>query len=185
MKTCLKILIFMLPLLILLSCSNKDRKKLITERIQYDVNIKSPDPEYDWWIQNLEGSNRETFVKMIINAAFKGDLKAWDIFHNPMSVDDIKALCNRSDTITTTSPNPPYNDTIMVVKQELDLQRITRVRFLEEWRMDEKTLEFDKKIMGIAPVMEVFNDDGSLRGYMPLFWIYIDKEYPGKYTLKP
>lgn len=181
MKSKLKFLILITPFILFFSCNNKKNdKKLITERIQYDVNIKSPDPNYDWWVQNLEGPNRESFVKSILNAAYKGELKAFDIFHNPLSVKELKAIGNRTDTITGTSPYPPYNDTIMVIKQELDLQRITRVRFLEEWRMDENTLQFDKKVLGISPIMESYDDQGNLRGYMPLFWIYLDKEYPAK-----
>ncbi len=162
------------------SCRDQKSKSLVTERIQYDVSIKSPDPEFDWWVQNIEGSKREQFVKAILNAAYKGDLKAYDIFHLPMSPEEVKAIGNRTDTILTSSPVPPYNDTLMPVKQSLDLQRITRVRFLEEWRMDESSLQFDKKVLGIAPILEVFNEDGSLRGYMPMFWVYLDPAYPGK-----
>lgn len=172
-------------LALFLSCNTKkDQKKLVTERIQYDVNIKSPDPSYDWWIQNLEGPAREGFVKNILNAAYKGDLKCYDIFHNPLSVNDVKAIGNRTDTITGTSPYPPYNDTVMVTKQELDLQRITRVRFLEEWRMDENNLQFDKKVLGISPIIESYDDQGNLRGYMPLFWVYLDAAYPAKFKVE-
>jgi hypothetical protein len=179
LMTKIPVLVFLVA--ILFSCTRKEgNMKVITERIQYDVTIKSPDPDYDWWVQNLEGSTRESFVRSILNAAYKGELKSYDIFHNPMSVAEVKAIGNRTDTITGTSPDPPYNDTAVVVRQELDLKRITRVRFLEEWRMNEKTLQFEKKILGISPIMEVFNDDGSLRGYMPLFWVYIDKDYPAK-----
>lgn len=172
-------LLLMIPFLF--SCGKKgEEKKLVTERIQYDVTIKSPDPDFDWWVQNLEGSKREAFIKNILNAAYSGKLKAYDIFHNPLSVNDVKAIGNRADTVTGTSPNPPYNDTVMVLTQELDLQRITRVRFLEEWRMDENTLEFDKKVLGISPIIESYAENGELRGYMPLFWVYLDKDYPAK-----
>ncbi|HRY33169.1 MAG TPA: hypothetical protein P5531_09415 [Bacteroidales bacterium] len=175
--------IFLLAV-ILASCAQKQEKPLVTERIQYDVSIKSPDPEFDWWVQNIEGSRRENFVKSILNAAYSGKLKAFDIFHTPMSPEEVIAIGNRTDTILTTSPVPPYNDTLMEVKQSLDLQRITKVRFLEEWWMDEKSLQFEKKVIGIAPILEVFNEDGSLRGYMPMFWVYLDPAYPGKLKIQ-
>ncbi|MHC1706226.1 MAG: hypothetical protein AB9842_01760 [Bacteroidales bacterium] len=184
MKTLSKILIVSAVLMIAVSCGKKkEGLKLITERIQYDVTIKSPDPDYDWWVQNLEGPTRESFVKDILNSAYSGKLKAYDIFHKPLTVNDVKAIGNRSDTITGTSPYPPYNDTVMVIKQELDLQHITRVRFLEEWRMDETSLQFEKKILGISPIIESYDEQGNLRGYMPLFWVYIDKDYPAKLQL--
>ena len=168
-----------------MSCNSvKNKKNLVTERIQYDVTIKTPDPEWDWWIQNLEGSKREGFVKAILNAAYSGKVKAYDYFNKPLTIAEVKAIGNRTDTVFSTSPNPPYNDSTIVVKQELDINKINKVRFLEEWYMDENSLVFEKKILGIAPIIEVHNDDGSLRGYMPLFWVYLDKEYPGKFSAK-
>ena len=55
-----KLTIFLTAILIMqliTSCMQKKRE-VVTEKIQYDVNIKSPDPDYDWWIQNLPGPQR-------------------------------------------------------------------------------------------------------------------------------
>ena len=169
--------------MMLFSCKNKEQK-LITERIQYDVSIKSPDPEWDWWIQNLDGPRREEFVKMILNAAYSGKVKSYDFDYRPITVEQVKAIDNRTDTLVQSSPVPPYNDTSIVVKRHLDLQKIVRVRFLEEWTMNENTLEFTKKVLGIAPIKAVYGDDGEFRGYSPLFWVFLDKEYPGKLPVR-
>jgi hypothetical protein len=181
----LKILFYsFLTILVWASSCGKKEKALITERIQYDVVIKSPDQEWDWWIQNLEGPKREVFIKTILNAAYSGKVKAYDYFNQPLTVDQVKAIENSTDTILGTSPDPPYNDTTIIVERRLDMNRITKVRFLEEWRMNPDDLTTEKKVLGIAPILEVMNDDGTSRGFMPLFWVYLDKEYPGKLPAK-
>ncbi|MCX6272544.1 MAG: hypothetical protein NTU44_15265 [Bacteroidetes bacterium] len=183
MKTTGKILFLILPLILFLSCEKKSSKKIITERIRYDVPVKSPMEGTAWWVENIEGSKREIFVKSIINAALKGDIQAYDTDNKAITKEKIKFLFSHSDSVYTVSPNPPYNDTMMVVKKEIHQEEITMVRFLEEWYMDEKTLEFDKKILGIAPVRNNYDEHGAFRGLEVLFWVYFDKEYPAKLQL--
>ncbi|MEI6576953.1 MAG: hypothetical protein WCO63_12325 [Bacteroidota bacterium] len=170
---------------ILFSCKNEASKnKVITERIQYDVLIKSPGPDYDWWVQNLEGPARENLVRTIIQAAYNGKVKAYDPEHKLLTPAEVKAIGNRTDTVSGTSPNPPYNDTVMIMQQHLDLNNINRIRYLEEWTMDETTLKIEKKILGIAVIQDNYDEKGAFRGLQPLFWVYFDENYPGKFELK-
>jgi len=167
------------------SCKPKESaKKIVTERIQYDVLLKSPGPDYPWWVQNLEGSSRETFIKGIINAAYEGKVKAYDVDHKLLSPAEVKAIENFTDTILGPSPVAPYNDTTIIMEHHLSLDKINRVRFLEEWRMDETTLEMEKKVIGICPVIENYDENGEFRAWQPLFWIYFDPAYPAKFELK-
>ena len=50
--------------------------KPVSSRIQYDVTIKSPDPSFDWWVQNIDGASREVFVRQILEAAYEGKVRA-------------------------------------------------------------------------------------------------------------
>ena len=61
-------------------------KEIIANRIQYDVNIKSPNADYDWWIQNLPGPQREVLVDLILDGALSGKFQAYDYFNNPISI---------------------------------------------------------------------------------------------------
>ena len=76
-------LLFVLVAVVFNSCM-QEKTQLVTEKIQYDVNIKSPDPDYDWWIQNLPGPQRENLVDMIMDGALSGKFQAYDYFNNPM-----------------------------------------------------------------------------------------------------
>lgn len=160
-------------------------KNVVTKRIQYDVSIRNTDPEMDWWVQNIEGSNRDKLVKDILEKVTSGDVKAYDYLTcKPFSAEEIKLMMKRVDTISVERSTPPYDlvDTIMVT--EIRLNDITRLRFLEEWSMNDKTLAFTKKVAGICPLAERLTDSGELRGYKPLFWVFFEDKYPAELEAK-
>jgi hypothetical protein len=167
------------------SCKNNsdnDGKTIITERIQYPVFIKCPYPEEtDWWIENLEGIKREKFVNLLLDAAFNGKVKVYDYLDNTLltkaQVDNIAC---KSDTIKILRANPPYDEVDTIVVHKLDRKDINRVTFLEEWNFDEKNFKMEKKVVGIAPAETVYGDSAVIKGYKPLFWIYLDEKYPLK-----
>lgn len=173
-------LLFLSIAALLFSCEKHQDQTVVTERIQYDVVIKSPDPELDWWVQNLEGPKREGLVNAIMDAAYSGKVKAYDVFGKQVTPEQVKAIENYTDTILVQEPNPPYSDTLVPVKHELSRKDITRIRFMEEWSMNPSTLQINKRVIGIAPLLEKYTEKGEFQGYMPLFWIYFDDKYPVK-----
>ena len=187
-KIAISYLLFAFIAFLLFSCETKvkeeqktpeDDKVVLTELIQYDVFIKNPDQEQEWFVQNIEGRYREKFVKRILDAALSGEYRLYHYFFNTqLTPEQIEATFNKTDSVTLQRENAPYDwyDTIMV--NILDAEDITKVRFLEEWYIDEDKLDIEKKIVGIAPLMENYNEVGEFRGYAPLFWIYLDDKYP-------
>jgi hypothetical protein len=169
------------------SCQNNDDavKNIVTKRIQYDVSIHNTDPEMDWWVQNIEGSNREKLVKDILDRVTSGKVKAYDFLScKPFTADEIKSMMKRVDTISVERSTPPYDlvDTVLVT--EIRLSDITKLRFLEEWSINEKSLVFTKKVAGLCPLVERRTDSGELRGYKPLFWVFFDDKYPAELEQK-
>jgi hypothetical protein len=167
------------------SCKNnsdKDAKTIITERIQYPVFIKSPYPEEtDWWVENLEGVKREKFVNLLLDAAFEGKVKVYDYLDNTLlSKAQVENIACKTDTIKVLRANPPYDEVDTVIVQKLDRKDIHRVTFMEEWNFDENNFTMEKKVVGIAPAETVYGDSAVVKGYKPLFWIYLDKNYPLK-----
>ncbi len=163
----------------LLACRGESRKpQVLAEKIQYDVPVNNNDPQLDWWINNIEGSRREPFLKRIIEAAEKGDVKVYDYFNNPLKPSQILAV--GTDTIyqTLMRVSPPYEEYDTMVIRTISYRDITKIRFMEEWTWDPGTLEIDKKVLAVGPVIqkkmagETFNQ--------LLFWVYLDKNYPAK-----
>ena len=167
------------------SCNQSGGKNVVTKRIQYDVPIRNTETDMDWWVQNIEGSEREKLVKDILAQVTSGEVKAYDFLTcTPFTADEIKKMMKRVDSISVERSTPPYDlvDTVMI--SEIRLSDITRLRFLEEWSMNEKTLAFSKTVAGICPMVERRSDSGELRGYKPLFWVFFDDKYPAELEQK-
>ena len=50
----------------------KVKSQKISERIQYDVTIKNPSSNAEWWDNNIETSKRDGLTDIIINIAYAG-----------------------------------------------------------------------------------------------------------------
>ncbi len=172
-------------LLSLTACnSKKDQadKIILTERIQYPVFIKTPyEEETDWWCENMEGPKREQFVNIIVDAALSGKVKAYDYISNTLlTKNEVEVIFNRYDTVLYTRTVAPFDEVDTVINTKLDRKDIHRITFLEEWYFDEKNFSIEKKVVGVAPAITLYSDSGEIKGYKPLFWVYMDEKYPLK-----
>jgi len=175
MKIVRDIFLVIILIVVLAGCQQKENE-VITNKIQYDVNIVSPDPSYDWWIQNLPGPQREKLVNMIMEGALSGKYPIYDYYNQPLTVDQLKAMLSDTVSYTVLNDEPPYGDHDTLIINNILREDIKRIRFLEEWKVDPETMQFEKKILGIAPVAKRPDLMGMER-WQPLFWIYTDKEY--------
>ena len=168
-------LIIILIMLVQISCQN-NKNEVITKKIQYDVNIKSPNPEYDWWIQNLVGPERENLVNIIIEGAKAGKWQAYDYFNNPIDKNEVRSIFSDTMVVSMMKTDPPYELFDSVVIYTVHPSDIIRIRFMEEWSINPNNLAFNKKVVGIAPVASRLDFNGIER-WQPLFWIYTDEDF--------
>jgi hypothetical protein len=170
--------ILILMIASLVSCSVSANKEVLTSKIQYDVPINNNDHRLDWWVNNMEGSKRDPFVKRIMEAAESGDVKAFDYFSSPLSPEQVKSV--GTDTIyqTLLRTYPPYEEYDTVIHKIVTYRDIVKIRFMEEWRWNPKSLEMEKKVVAIGPVIQLEYEGGSYSQL--LYWISVDKSFPGK-----
>jgi hypothetical protein len=148
---------------------------LITKKIQYDVLIKSIDKQKDWWIDNIETTDREKFLEKIIEVVAKGKIKAYDFFNNLLDKKKFEELLHRTDTVVMQRLTEPFDNYDTICKTDFDQKSILKMRFIEEWTLNTQTFKFYKKVLAICPMVEGLDDKGNLRGYTPLFWVYFDE----------
>jgi len=151
------------------------KDEIITQRIQYDVNIKSPHPDYDWWIQNIAGAQREKLVKMILKGALSGRYQAYDYFFHPISRQAVARILSDTIAVKIRETTPPYSLKDTLIVSHISIKEITRLRFMEEWQVNPLTLQFTKVVKGIAPIARRIDAEGKIR-WQPLFWIFPDKK---------
>ncbi|MGE5381964.1 MAG: hypothetical protein ACM3PX_00905 [Omnitrophica WOR_2 bacterium] len=160
------------------SCIKRKGTKL-TERIQYDVTITSPEKDLEWWVQNLESNKRETLVRTITSAAVSGKHKVYDVMTNKeLTTKDIEERTKRRQLITLQREYAPYEDYDTLVVNNIELSDISKIRFLEEWYLNEETGLVTKNVIAICPMLESYTESGELRGYLPLYWVSFVKKFP-------
>ena len=153
--------------------TGEDNRTIITKKIQYDVPIINPDDSHDWWIKNIEGSDREELLNNIFGRVLSGDVQAYDYFNKPLSVRQVEGILTDTIIQTLQRTTAPYAEYDTMVINKIGPSSVSLIRFLEEWKYDEKTLQVDKKVYAISPVIMV-NYDGE--NYpRPLFWVYTDE----------
>ncbi len=177
MKRAVELIFVLLIAIFISSCDGKGDK--LTNRIQYDVTIISPETDLDWWVQNLEGNKRETLVKSLMAAAKSGDHKVYDVLtFKEMTQEEIAEKGIRKDLMTLIREYPPYAEYDTLIISEIDLSDISKVRFLEEWYLNEETGKITKKVVAMCPMLESYTETGELRGHLPLYWVSFVRKFP-------
>lgn len=177
----IQLLFLVIAILAAWSCkrSEKNARILITDKIQYDVMLKNTDSTADWWVQNMDGRGREAFVKLVMDKAYSGKYKTYNfVTLTLLSADQAKAIGNRTDKLTLQRSSPPYDLHDTIVKSELRMSDILKIRFMEAWYWNENTNRMEKEIQGICPMLENYTETGEFRGYQPLFWIALTDTFP-------
>jgi len=166
-------------LIALTACSgNSHKQQILTEKIQYDVPVISSDPQLDWWINNIEGSRREPFLKRIMEASERGEVRVYDYFNQQLTSLQVQAQCIDTIYRTLLREYPPYEEYDTMTIDAISYRDITKIRFMEEWSWNPGSLQMDKKVIAIGPVIQKEIAGESFNQL--LFWIYLDEQYPAK-----
>jgi hypothetical protein len=127
---------------------------VIADTITYDVIIKNTvkvDPMTDEFLRYLDKTN---LIDKVFASIYSGKLIATDYFSgNPLSITEIK---------------------VMESEEEYSRESIGKIQFAEVWYFNAEHSVFKKKVISMVLGIEQFNDDGTLRGYKPLFRIYMN-----------
>jgi len=117
-------------------------------------------------------------IQVIHEAAKKGDITVYDPaalnadrFTKPMAKADVEKIGARRDSMITIDPSNPDREIVVPVNQELTWDKIKKYRVKQVWFFDTKSSTMQVRIIGIAPVMEDYDENGNYRGDMTMYWI--------------
>jgi gliding motility associated protien GldN len=118
---------------------------------------------------------KELFFDIIHRAAMSGEVTAFDPlddeFTTQLKIDEIRRIGAGSDTVMVEDLNT--GEMVQkVTTRTLNSENIKRFRLKEEWFFDEETSTMQVRIIGIAPVMEKYNENGDYLGTQVLYWLY-------------
>ncbi len=156
--------------------SNKNASDnfIITNKISYVVYIAPRDQTSDPLMDNIDSVQREKFINTIMDAVLTNKLKAYDYDGKLMTKEIFDNYFTRRDTISFQDINTDkIKDTVIV--KNLDYKKIYLFKFTEEWSLNTKTFKFTKKVLTMAPSVELSDNEGNFKGYVTPFIIYFDK----------
>jgi len=171
----------------------KDRTPLVYEHIreddavyrqrvwqEIDVHEKMNLP---FVYKATEDNGNQRFINILLNAIKSGQITAFDAlvddrFTTPMTFAQIAGnvvAAPHTIQVPDNVNDPDGSKGLMrdtTIQEEFDPESIQRYQIKEEWVFDKESSRLHVRILGIAPEKAVMNADGTLRGVVPIFWVY-------------
>ena len=122
---------------------------------------------------NLPFLNPEApFFSILQEAAMNGELTLYSAHDDKFSkqVTEFDGIFFERDTVPVYDEG--YNETFQAIQNDINFEDIKRFRIKEVWYFDEATSTMNVRILGIAPMKDIFDDNGNFRYEKPLFWVY-------------
>lgn len=114
------------------------------------------------------------FFEVLVNAAKAGEITLYspetDDFSIVMSEEEMGNSLFQRDTVAIYED--PNNVSLRVIETEVFYEDIKRFRTKEIWYFDSNDSQLKVRILGIAPLQEVYGEDGYFRYEKPLFWVH-------------
>lgn len=121
------------------------------------------------------------FFSILMDATTDGSLTAYstedDKFTSPLTPEEVASMGATVDTVITFDPET-YEEQIQVVRNDLNPEDVKRFRMKEIWFFDEETSTMQVRILGLAPLIDVKDDNGNFRYEKPMFWVYYPDARP-------
>ena len=122
------------------------------------------------------------FIEIILHAVKNGKIKAYsnmdDRFTTALTKEQIlELLIGQPDTTMVVDP-VTGEETVKITQKEFDPDVVTKYRLKEDWFIDRNTGRMRNQIIGIAPIRDVYNDDGTYRASQAVFWLYYPEITP-------
>ncbi len=116
------------------------------------------------------------FIEILLDGIKKGKVKAYsnfdDRFTTALTKDQINEML-QGKLDTTYAEDPVTGDMQMkVTRKEFNPESVTKYRLKEDWIFDRNVGKMVVRIVGIAPLQDIYNEDGSYRASKPMFWVY-------------
>lgn len=162
MKSTLLLLIF-LCLVIFSGCKKQVKETVsvfntmeeftvLADTIITDAVIKNPADD-EWTDYTLRHLDRKALVNNLFEAVYSKKLVPYDFFNNTeLTIEQIKEI----------ESDPDYSR-----------DKIGKVQFEEKWFYDAKSNTMLKKVHSIMLAFELYNTEGEVKGYKPVFKVYL------------
>jgi len=123
-----------------------------------------------------EHSGGGMFIEILIDAVKRGKITAYSTFDDRFTTvltkeQLMEQVAGKTDTQQVIDPITGEEKSVVRVT-DFRPDVITKYRIKEDWIFDRNQGQMVVRIVGLAPVKDVYGDDGIYRGPQPMFWLY-------------
>jgi gliding motility associated protien GldN len=116
------------------------------------------------------------FIEIILDALKKGKIKAYAVADDrfTMALNKQQITEMTQGTVDSTPVEDPVTGvvTIKVTRSDFNPDLISKFRIKEDVIFDRNLGRMVTRIVGLAPMIDILNSDGSYRATTPMFWLY-------------
>lgn len=149
-------------------------------------NLREADVFYEkriWRVINVDEKMNKTFVypnryliEIILEAAYECILPCYGVlddgkFTTIVSCEEVKAIGNEVDTQLVVDAIT-LEERYEVVERELNKDHIRKYRLKEDWIFDKQLSSMYVRIIGLAPIMKKYDENGNFMADIVMFWTY-------------
>lgn len=116
----------------------------------------------------------QPFFSIIADAAQSGEIKVFkdENFKEMMTPEEVTGKLNKIDTVLIFNIET-YEDEVRIVPNPINPEDIKKYRVKEVWFFDKESSRMQVRILGIAPIQDVYDEETGIFKYpIPLFWVY-------------
>jgi len=129
---------------------------------------------------------KQYLIDIFLDVVKKNDVAVYttEDFTTALNRSEVQKKLGSTDSISVIDPDT-YEEVIQVVQNKFNPETVAKFRLKEDWFFDEETSTLRVRLLGIAPIEDVLDDNGNLRGERAMFWIYYPdfREYLAKYEV--
>jgi gliding motility associated protien GldN len=139
----------------------------IDTRQKQNMPFRFPGDEY---------SGGGMFIEILLDALKKGKIKAYstadDRFSSALTREQILDMVQGTvDSVLVVDPETGQ-ESIVIKRREFNPDVVTKFRIKEDVIFDRNLGRMVTRIIGLAPVRDIYNDDQSYRASQSMFWLY-------------
>ncbi|MBL1233170.1 MAG: gliding motility protein GldN [Vicingaceae bacterium] len=119
--------------------------------------------------------DRKSLFDVIKDAVLAGELSSYDPSDDEFKIKltPSEAMAKMGDTISVLVEDPETFELVETnTYQEISSVDVVKYHIKEDWFFDRERSIMDVRIMGIAPLVSVLDENGQFKGLKSLFWIY-------------
>lgn len=129
-----------------------------------------------------ENTGGGMFIEILLDAIKKGKIKAYsttyDRFTSALTKDQVmEMLIGKADTIQVEDPITGAITT-KIIRKDFNPDQVTKFRIKEDNIFDRNLGRMVTRIIGLAPLLDRYDDDGQFRASSPMFWISYEELRP-------